>query len=73
MVDFRCVYGHAHNTTCDYSAEGEAGCAFAMVGGGGGCCAPSATYKPDVTAGGAGFGAPTAPKYESSFRYAQSA
>ena len=48
-LDFKCNFGHVHNTTCDlYDAGGE--CVFAMTGGGGGCC------QNDVVNDQAGFG-----------------
>jgi len=35
-VDFRCSFGHTHNTLCE--AGTDADCQFSMNGGGGGCC-----------------------------------
>ena len=49
VLDFKCNFGHVHNTTCSlYDAEGQ--CEFAMTGGGGGCC------HNDVVNDQAGFG-----------------
>mmetsp|Transcript_7841 Transcript_7841/g.24544 ORF Transcript_7841/g.24544 Transcript_7841/m.24544 type:complete len:395 (-) Transcript_7841:228-1412(-) len=47
-LDFRCSFGHVHNTVCEEGTP-EA-CESAMNGGGGGCC------KTDVTHSQAGFG-----------------
>ena len=47
-LDFKCSFGHVHNTTCESGTASE--CEFAMIGGGGGCCAN------DVTNSQAGFG-----------------
>lgn len=47
-LDFKCSFGHVHNTTCESGIASE--CEFAMIGGGGGCCAN------DVTNSQAGFG-----------------
>merc|ERR1711957_934403 len=47
-LDFRCSFGHVHNTTCESGTEED--CEFSMTGGGGGCCAN------DVTNSQAGFG-----------------
>ena len=47
-VDFKCSFGHVHNTTCESGSAAD--CEFAMIGGGGGCCAN------DVTNSQAGFG-----------------
>jgi hypothetical protein len=48
-LDFKCNFGHVHNTTCERGG-GLDDCEFAMTGGGGGCCAT------DVTNSQAGFG-----------------
>ena len=48
LVDFRCSFGHVHNTTCESGTASD--CEFAMNGGGGGCCAN------DVVNSQAGFG-----------------
>jgi hypothetical protein len=46
-LDFRCSFGHTHNTVCESGTDAH--CAFSMNGGGGGCCSD------DVTKSGAGF------------------
>ena len=48
QVDFRCSFGHTHNTVCENGTAAE--CKYSMNGGGGGCCAN------DVTKSQAGFG-----------------
>jgi hypothetical protein len=48
-LDFKCNFGHVHNTTCEQTGA-DGSCDFAMTGGGGGCCAH------DVTNSQAGFG-----------------
>ena len=47
-LDFKCSFGHVHNTTCE--SGNASACEFAMIGGGGGCCAT------DVVNSQAGFG-----------------
>lgn len=47
-VDFKCSFGHVHNTTCESGSASN--CEFAMNGGGGGCCST------DVVNSQAGFG-----------------
>jgi hypothetical protein len=47
-VDFRCSFGHTHNTVCESGTDTD--CEFSMNGGGGGCC------EGDVTNNQAGFG-----------------
>ena len=47
-VDFRCSFGHVHNTECESGPVDD--CEFVMNGGGGGCC-----YN-DVVNDQAGFG-----------------
>lgn len=47
-LDFRCTFGHVHNTTCESGTDEN--CEFSMTGGGGGCCFN------DVVNSQAGFG-----------------
>ena len=47
-LDFRCSFGHTHDTKCEAGTDAQ--CEFAMNGGGGGCCAN------DVVNSQAGFG-----------------
>lgn len=50
-VDFRCAFGHVHDSQCE--AGTAADCAFAMVGSGGGCCDDPTL---PLETGSAGFG-----------------
>lgn len=52
MIDMKCIFGHAHDTKCESSADGGNGsCQWALLGAGGGCCSHEAVEK-----GHAGFG-----------------
>ena len=42
-LDFRCSFGHTHNTVCELGSDDD--CMASMNGGGGGCCAKDVTHS----------------------------